>query len=141
MNKIANNFRILCLVAAIAATAACSDEDTPDFGSVTVSDQAADPANQVTIGSVVSVGSGFIVIHENGGGSPGPVIGHVAVADGANSDVVVTLDRDATNGETLFAMLHIDEGTSGTYEFPGSDGPATDSEGAVIVVPFEVTVP
>ncbi|MCB9786648.1 MAG: hypothetical protein H6744_08130 [Deltaproteobacteria bacterium] len=113
----------------------------PVVPSVTVVDQAVSPANSVVVAQVVSDGPGFIVIHEDdGSGSFGAVIGHAAVVSGANLDVRVTLERDASNGETLYAMLHTDAGTVGTYEFPGPDGPVMDGSGAVIAPPFVVTV-
>ncbi|MFT7579297.1 MAG: hypothetical protein ACI9MR_000961 [Myxococcota bacterium] len=112
------------------------------YGSVTVADQTAEPANQVVIRSVMSIGSGHIVIHEDDGtGDSGLVVGHALLGTGANNDVLVTLTRDAVDGETLFAMLHVDLGEAGTYEFPGVDVPAKDAEGNVIIVGFEVTVP
>ncbi|MCB9729608.1 MAG: hypothetical protein H6746_14160 [Deltaproteobacteria bacterium] len=115
--------------------------EPPPVPSVTVNAQTADPADQVVVAEVVSDGPGFIVIHEDdGSGTFGAVIGHAAVADGSNADVTVTLDRDAVDGETLYAMLHTDAGTVGTYEFPGPDGPVMDGSGAVIAPPFVVTV-
>ncbi len=106
------------------------------YGSVTVEDQVPSPLNTVVVAEVVSVGPGFIVIHEDDGGAPGAVIGNTAVNDGSNADVSVTLDRDTVPGELLFAMLHVDEGTVGTYEFPGADGPARDANGDVITPAF-----
>ncbi|MGM0576558.1 MAG: DUF7282 domain-containing protein [Myxococcota bacterium] len=107
--------------------------------SVTVDDQTADPADQVVVAEVVSDGPGWMVIHEDDGGAPGDVVGFEAVDDGTNTDVTVTLDRDAVDGETLYAMLHIDAGTVGTYEFPGDDGPVL-VDGSPIAPPFVVTV-
>ncbi len=106
------------------------------FGAVTVADQTADPANTVVVATVASVGPGFIVIHADDNGAPGEVLGNTAVNDGSNSDVSVTLSRDTVPGEVLYAMLHIDAGTVGTYEFPGPDGPATDANGDVITPRF-----
>ena len=110
------------------------------FGAVTVADQTADPANTVVVATVTSVGPGFIVIHADDGGAPGEVLGNTAVNDGSNSDVSVTLSRDAVDGEVLYAMLHIDAGVQGTYEFPGPDVPATDADGDVITPSFTVTI-
>lgn len=105
--------------------------------SVTVNDQAiVDGA--VTIAEVVSSGSGWIVIHADQNGGPGPVIGYTAVADGVNKDVVVKLDVSKVTTPTLYAMLHMDAGAVGTYEFPGPDGPV-EVEGKVITPAFRVT--
>jgi hypothetical protein len=104
--------------------------------SVTVSDQAIENG-MVTVDSVVSDGPGWIVIHADANGSPGPVIGHSAVSDGENIDVAVEIDvSNAT--ETLYAMLHTDAGQVGTYEFPGADGPVS-VDGQVVTPSFTVT--
>ena len=41
-----------------------------------------------------------------------------------NSNVVVEIDAEAAT-PILHAMLHVDEGEVGTYEFPGPDVPVT----------------
>jgi len=42
--------------------------------------------------------------------------------------MVVMLTRETQVGETLYAMLHSDDG-DGTYEFPGDDLPIKNEEG------------
>jgi hypothetical protein len=121
---------VLVLVAVAPSVAA---QMTP---SVTVSDQAI--ANgTVTVASVDSDGPGWIVIHTQQDGAPGPIIGHAPVSDGSNSDVVVEVDAAAAT-DTLFAMLHTDAGTVGTYEFPGDDVPVKVND-QVVTPPFNVT--
>jgi hypothetical protein len=109
-------------------------QDTP---AVTVVDQPI--ANgQVTVEQVISAGPGWIVIHAQADGKPGPILGYTQVNDGQNLDVVV--DIDATNAtQTLYAMLHTDAGTVGTWEFPGgADLPV--KAGEVVITPsFQVT--
>jgi plastocyanin len=106
--------------------------------SISVTDQdAAD--GSVTIENVTSAQSGWMVIHAEADGSPGPVIGFAQVQEGENQDVAVDIDLEAATGK-LFAMLHIDSGTAGSYEFPGDDVPAK-VDGAVVVTPFNVTLP
>jgi hypothetical protein len=104
--------------------------------SVTVSDQAIED-DTVTIDEVVSAGPGWIVIHADDDGAPGGVIGFSPVISGTNSDVAVEIDVDMAT-ETLHAMLHVDAGTVGTYEFPGDDVPAV-ANGEVVDVTFQVT--
>jgi plastocyanin len=102
--------------------------------SVTVTDQPLEDSS-VTVDTVVSDGSGWMVIHaEAEGGGPGPVIGHSAVSDGTNQDVIVNIEVISAT-RTLYAMLHVDEGTVGEYEFPGPDVPAQVG-GEVVVEPF-----
>jgi len=102
--------------------------------SVTVEDQEVMDGT-VTVAKVVSEGPGWIVIHADDDG-PGPVIGQAAVSAGENSDVQVEIDTDAAT-ETLYAMLHVDAGEEGTYEFPGDDAPVT-VDGEIVVKPFTV---
>ncbi len=103
--------------------------------SVTVSDQDAS-AGTVTIEKVVADQPGWIVIHADQDGGPGPVIiGFAPVGVGNNSNVTVEIDLDQAT-ETLYAMLHLDLGAAGEYEFPGEDAPVFDADGNVVLAPF-----
>ncbi len=104
--------------------------------SVTVNDQPI-VNGTVTIAEVVSDGPGWLVVHAQKDGKPGPVLGHSAVSDGVNTNVVVEIDVSGAT-ETLYAMLHTDAGTVGTYEFPGPDGPVS-VDGKIVTPPFKVT--
>jgi predicted lipoprotein with Yx(FWY)xxD motif len=100
--------------------------DTPSAGGtnllVKVSDQPL-VGNTVMVDDVVSSGPGWIVIYSTDGyGQPAQPIGHAAVKDGDNPMVMVTVDPMSAQG-TLFAQLHVDKGTVGTFEFPGPDAP------------------
>jgi hypothetical protein len=109
--------------------------------SIGVSDQTLGQlSTQVTVASAASDGPGWATIHEQSGGDAGAVIGHAHLNDGASQNVTVTLDRPAVSGETLYAMLHTDLGTAGTYEFPGVDAPVSIG-GEIVMAPFVVTVP
>lgn len=93
-----------------------------------------DMMGSTVTGSVLSDGPGFLVIHSDNGGAPGPVLGFAAVAAGYNADVAVELEGDVT--PVLFPMLHVDTGEVGTYEFgqvEGADGPVMNEEGNVEV--------
>ena len=105
--------------------------------SVTVSDQDVS-GGTVTIDEVVAAAPGWLVIHVSQGGAPGPVIGLSPVVVGSNSDVIVDIDLSQAIGQ-LFAMLHLDEGTLGVYEFPGADVPAFAGE-AIVNLPFNATL-
>ncbi|GAB4560103.1 MAG: hypothetical protein Kow0047_06470 [Anaerolineae bacterium] len=107
----------------------------PDAPTVAVSDQTV-ADGQVVVDRVVSFEPGWIVIHAAAEGRPGPVIGWAAVQPGENLDVAVQADQAGVT-DTLFAMLHVDRGTLGTYEFPGADGPVRVGE-QVVVKPFSV---
>jgi predicted lipoprotein with Yx(FWY)xxD motif len=89
---------------------------------VKVSDQALN-GNSVMVDDVVSSGSGWIVIYTtNAQGQPDQAIGHAAVKDGDNPDVMVQVDPSKAQG-TLDAQLQVDQGTVGTFEYPGPDQP------------------
>lgn len=103
---------------------------------VTVSDQSVD-GGQLTIAQVDSPAAGWLVIHAQADGKPGAVLGYSAVKAGTNTNVVVTVD-DSEATPVLYAMLHTDAGTAGTYEFPGTDGPVTVN-GEMVSPSFNVT--
>ena len=103
--------------------------------SVSVADQETD--GKVIIAEVNAADPGWIVIHTESDGAPGPIIGYAAVNAGENSNVEVEIDLGAAT-EKLFAMLHIDAGTAGTYEFPGDDAPVKVGD-AVVMTPFMIT--
>lgn len=82
---------------------------------------------------------GWLAIHANDGGSPGPVIGHAPLRPGVNSNIVVVLDPAAA-GDMVFPMLHYDTNNNGIYEFgavEGADGPVR-VDGAVVVGPLQL---
>lgn len=103
--------------------------------SVIVLDQEFDE-DSVTIRQAVSQGAGWIVIHTDNEGSPGPIIGFAPLSDGVNADVRVEVD-ESDSTEMLFAMLHVDAGTAGVYEFPGDDVPVMEDD-QVVMTPFKV---
>jgi plastocyanin len=108
---------------------------TAAMPSVSVADQPIKD-DTVTVAKVVSNGPGWIVIHADKNGAPGPVLGYTAVKDGENTDVAVKLAAEGRT-ETLYAMLHTDAGKVGTYEFPGADVPVA-MNGMVVTPAFKV---
>jgi hypothetical protein len=126
----------LVVFALLAVPVLVSAQDvTP---AVTVSDQESD-GTSVTIANVAAAVPGWIVIHIDADGRPGPVLGQTAVEVGDNSDVVVELDPPLVEDTVLWAMLHVDEGEAGVYEFPGADGPVRDGD-MIVMTPFTATV-
>lgn len=133
------------LVALGTSLLACDSGDSEEVGAtvpaVLVSGQTLSSPREVVVAAIDSPTDGWIVIHEQtASGSFGATLGFAPVDAGHNSDVAVTLDRDALDGETLYAMLHGDGGEIGVFEFPGPDVPITDATGAVVVKSFEVQV-
>ena len=104
---------------------------------VVVSDQPVVDGT-VIIDRVQAAVDGWLVIHAQADGSIGPFIGWALVTTGESSNVVVEIDTDAAT-DTLYAMLHVDVGTAGEYEFPGDDAPVI-LDGAPISPPFNTDV-
>jgi hypothetical protein len=104
--------------------------------SLSVADQAVKD-DTVVIASATSDGPGWIAIHIDNNGSPGPVVGHAAVKDGLNTNVVVGIDPYRATPR-LQAMLHVDKGQVGVYEFPGADVPVV-SGGMMVSPAFTVS--
>ena len=112
------------------------EEAMADSPVVEAEDQVSD-GSQVTVARVVAAQAGWMVIHADADGKPGPVLGQTAVAAGETENVIVMLDEPVDPDSPLWAMLHVDEGTQGVYEFPGADVPVMVGD-AVVMVPFTV---
>lgn len=108
-------------------------------GSLEASDQDSD-GTTLTVDTVSIDGSpGWVSVHADLDGAPGPIIGNAEIPEGESTDVEVTFDEPQESG-TYWPMLHVDAGEVGTYEFPdGPDVPVT-ADGEVVVVPIELTV-
>ncbi len=111
------------------------------FGPVVMAQTTITPDVQVTdkgivdgvatIASATSPGPGWIVIHAEADGKPGPVIGYAPLAEGKNTDIPVEVDETAVT-PLLWAMLHEDKGAVGVYEFPGVDAPVKIGDNIVM---------
>lgn len=118
-------------------------------GSFSAEDQTISQ-NTVIVNSVTLNKDGWVVIHKDNG-SGGPQVPDIVsvpkfVESGTSTNVEVQLE-DATSlsdGESLWVMLHTDNGVTGTYEFDGNngfDGPILDDNGNVVTSPIEVYSP
>src|SRR5215210_462265 len=90
--------------------------------SVAAADQPVS-GGSIVVAEVNATQDGWIAVHIDQGGKPGPVIGHAAAPKGKTSNLAVKLEQDVPVGGKLWPMLHIDAGKIGTYEFPGPDAP------------------
>ena len=86
--------------------------------------------DSVTISSVIAEEDGWVVIHADNEGKPGTVLGNAPVDKGTNENIVVTIDP-AKATDFLHAMLHVDKGNSGVFDFPGDDAPVKLDEAVV----------
>lgn len=99
----------------------------------------------IVVASVTLPSPGFIAVHGNLDGGPGPVVGHSELLPaGTSTDVVVTLDEPLAATDLLFPMAHIDVDQDREYDFMppdiADDLPATTADGAIAVVGAEVTI-
>jgi LPXTG-motif cell wall-anchored protein len=126
-----------------AAEAETEETSTPDAdSSITVSEMADLAGTTVMVPSATIAQDGWIVIHDSDADgnivAPAIISEPVALKAGTTTDIAITLTNDITDeGHKVFAMLHIDAGVVGTYEFPGADAPVTNGED-VVVVPFQL---
>ncbi len=142
-----------------AASTQPSDEPAPDSTGGTAEPGGNAPAMQpaaisidpqdgdgttITVASVDLPAPGFVAVHGDAGGSPGPVIGTSdLLAAGTSTDVVISLAEPLTTDTTVFPMVHIDTDGNGVYEFgtvDGVDGPGVTADGDVAVEPATITV-
>lgn len=91
-------------------------------GTLSAADQSGD-GTTLTVADVnlQGVDGGWIAVHTDLGGKPGPVVGVIHITKGVTSAIKVTLDRKVGTG-AYWPMLHVDDHTIGTYEFPKTAG-------------------
>ncbi len=151
-----NLFKTLTIVAILITglgLQSCSDDDDvvkiEQFASFTAGDQSLSTNNTLMVETATFPENGWIVIHrDNGNGGPTvPAIISVPklVTAGTATDIELELETNESvaDGETLWVMLHTDDGILGTYEFNGTNGldaPLKNREGDVITAPIIVTV-
>ena len=108
----------------------------PINGASAITYEGSMDGNTVTVDSAVIDAQGWMVIHADNDGAPGPVLGVTPLVAGLNENIAVALDGDIT--ETVFPMLHYDTGEAGVYEFgtvDGADGPVM-TDGNVVTGPL-----
>ncbi len=106
--------------------------------SISVADQDI-AQGVVMIDEVVSDGSGWAAVYAQLCDGPGALLGYASIAGGVNKRVAVAVDV-ARATETAYALLHVDTGEPGIYEFPGADRPAAVA-GVHVAAVFRVTGP
>jgi hypothetical protein len=100
-------------------------------GTLSASDQPSDGMTIKVASVSISGAPGWIAVHTDLDGKPGPVAGKKSIPMGESKDVVITLDKAVTTG-AFWPMLHVDAGTVGTYEFPGADVPVMSGSDIVM---------
>ncbi len=77
---------------------------------------------QIVVAQALIDAPGWLVIHSDNAGAPGPVLGQTALTPGINTDVLVLFTDPAQVTAQVFPMLHYDTGASGVYEFGTVEG-------------------
>jgi len=125
-----------------SATTAATPATSP--ASVTVEDQMSD-GTAIVIASVDLPSAGFVAVHADNGGSPGPVIGRSDLLPaGTSDDVTVTLDEGLAESGVVWPMVHIDMDGDGEYTFQPPDNavdvPGMTGDGTVAVVSVQINL-
>lgn len=125
------NFLAVLFFATVAMFTACSDDDdggTPPVieptGMVEVEDQAL-MNGTITVSNVEISDDGWLVIYRDNAGVQGTeILGHAHIDDGMQEDFTVDLDDDVqvTDGEMLWAALHVDSDDDGQFDWDGVTG-------------------
>ena len=144
--------------AALSTSAAASTSSGAGYGSGAASSSAATPAATGTLTAMDQTGDGksvvvasvelkagtqggWIALHMDVGGKPGPVKYQVAVPAGMSTNVTIPTPGGIATG-AYWPMLHLDDHAIGTYEFPqvsGADLPVM-AGGMVVMKKITVTV-
>lgn len=125
------NYFLLLLFSTAMFLTSCSDDDdsgTPPVvnptGSLQVGDQAV-MNGMITIDNVMVSDDSWVVIYRDGAGTQdNEVLGSTHVEAGNHDDVMVELDdvSSITDGETLWAALHVDSDEDGILDWDGTTG-------------------
>ena len=133
-----------------ASASAAPSTTAPSTSAPVAAASSLDGANQSSNGKSVVVASvnlnaagkgGWITLHADAGGKPGPAKYYVAIPSGASTNVSIPTPGGIPTG-SYWPMLHVDDHTLGTYEFPkvaGADLPVM-ANGMVVMKEITVTV-
>lgn len=126
-----------------SGSASASGAAAAPMGTLTAVDQSSDGKSVVVASVDLQAGTqgGWIALHTDVGGKPGPVKYQVAVPAGMSANVMIPTPGGIPTG-AYWPMLHIDDHVIGTYEFPqvsGADLPVT-AGGMPVMKKITVTV-
>src|SRR3989344_3361418 len=100
-----------------------------------VAEQRSGPS--VLVDFVSMAKDGYVVIYDNDNGKFGKIIGNSKILPkGESRNVYVGLIRSVVSGESMFAMLHEDNGDNAFY--PTIDVPLRDQDGNIMYMLFGV---
>lgn len=146
-----SNLLMLVCLSILTFTSCNNDDDSietmdPLTGSFMASDQTV-MNGMITVSEVNMSEDGWIVVHRDNGNG-GPMVPEIIsipepVSEGMSSNVTIQLadGEEVSDGETLWIMLHTDNGIIGSYEFNGTNGldaPIMDANGNIVTSPITV---
>jgi hypothetical protein len=130
-------FALLAASASIAFAAPVAQAVTPSLRAV---DQPI-INNTVVAAEVIAEVDGWVAVHAfeaDGKLIVNQVVGESPIKAGSNRDVAVTIDETFNPGDSLVFMLHIDEGPTGNFDFPGGVDKAVVLNNQVVLTQFKV---
>ena len=102
---------------------------------LTIRDQPL--TEMITVPYAVVETDGWVVVYTDSEGELGEIVGQTAVGPGINRDVEVPINPDAAT-PILYAVLHLDTGTIGEFEYPAGGDVPLQRNSTIISVPFSV---
>jgi len=97
----------------------------PLFNDISVDNQSV-ASGSVLVNMVDSLQPGWVAIFTDNNGQPVNLLGYVALPAGTSSDVKVTINSGAAT-DKMIAMLLLDGGKIGMFEYPGADTPVKNA--------------
>ncbi len=101
-----------------------ADTPKPPAPTIDVDDQTINDSSLVLVNKVTLDQPGWLVIQSDDDGAPGYVVGYSQVENLESEDISVPIDPKMATSE-LYAVLYIDRGIAGVFEFPGPDTPVS----------------
>ena len=121
-SRLALTLSLAGVLVACGTTTGTESQNTATTPSLVLTDQPG--GDSVLITALTLDQAGYVVVHKDNDGKPGPVIGvSELIQPGVYRNYRVDIDVNQA-GAAVFPMLHYDNG-DGVYEFPGPDGPVT----------------
>ena len=103
---------------------------TPTAGPASINDITVDnqaiKSGTVLVNLVDAMKPGWVAIFTDNNNQPGILLGYTAVPAGSSSDLKVTIDSTKAT-DKMIAMLLLDAGKIGTFEYPGADEPVKNA--------------
>lgn len=125
------------------AVPTATPEPTPILPTVQVREQTLTENGLLTFDSVSVPNAGWLAVYQEVDGEPGDLLGYQALPAGTTSPITLNIEARQAS-PTLIARLHIDVGTIGKFEYPGTDLPfevGTSEAVATFDVDFQLPMP